>query len=167
MKKVEILIFQILYVMKIVIFICLPFVIIGILYFIKKLNLIAQKIENIKNWFGVNPFLASSSKSRREWNTIEELLEENYQSSWKLAVIKAEALIQNFLKQLGYQGDKFEDLLNSLRRRGYRNLEILEQAHQLCLEIFNDDNFSLSQEEAKNIVQVYKKFWDELVENIL
>jgi hypothetical protein len=156
-----------LYIFKIIVFISLPILIIGIIYLTRKLKIISKKIENIKNWFGINPFLTSSSKSLRQWEEIDNLLEETYQSSWKLAIIKADALIQNFLKQLGHQGEKFDELMESLKRRGYHHLEILEGAHQVGEEILNNKDFSISQEEAKNIIKVYRRFWDEVVENIL
>jgi hypothetical protein len=156
-----------LYLLKTVSLILIPILFIGIIYYAKKLNLVSKKLEEIRNWFGINPFLSSSSKSRRQWNEIGELLEETYQSSWKLAVIKSDALVEKFLKQLGYQGQKFEELIASLKSRGYQNLEILQGTHQVCEEILNNKDYSLSQKEAKNIISIYKRFWDELVENIL
>jgi len=156
-----------LYDLKIVSLVLIPLFLIGIIYYVRKLNLVSKKLEDIRNWFGVNPFLTSSSKSRRQWSEIENLLEETYQSSWKLGVIKADALVENFLKQLGFQGQKFEELLESLKLRGYQNLETLRGTHQVCEEILSNKNYSLSQKEAQNIVSIYKKFWDELVENIL
>ncbi|MGC8651391.1 MAG: hypothetical protein ACP5RX_02155 [Minisyncoccia bacterium] len=156
-----------LYILKIISLILLPILLIGIIYLMRKLNIVSKKIENIKNWFGVHPFLSSSSKSLRQWEEIENLLEETYQSSWKLSVIKADALVQNFLKQLGYQGDTFTELTESLQRRGFKHLDILSGAHQVCEEILNNRDFSFSQEEAKNIIKVYKRFWDEVVGNIL
>ena len=156
-----------LYGLKIVSLILIPLFLLGIIFYARKLNLVSKKLENIRNWFGVNPFLTSSSKSRRQWEEIENLLEETYQSSWKLGVVKADALVENFLKQLGYQGKKFDELLETLKLRGYQNLEILRGTHQVCEEILNNKDYSLSQKEAENIVSLYKRFWDELVENIL
>lgn len=160
-------ILNLLYDFKIISLILIPLFIMGIIYFTKKLNIVSKKFENIKNWFGINPFLISSSKSRRQWEGIENLLEESYQSSWKLGVVKADALVEKFLKQLGYQGQKFEELLKTLKLRGYQNLEILRGTHQVCSEILNNKDYSLGQKEAKNIVSIYKRFWDELAENIL
>jgi len=156
-----------LYDLKIVSLILIPLFLIGIIYYVRKLSLVSKKLENIRNWFGVNPFLSSSSKSRRQWEEIENLLEEPYQSSWKLGVIKADALVENFLKQLGFQGQKFAELIETLELRGYQNLQILRGTHQVCEEILSNKNYSLSQKEAENIVAIYKRFWDELMENIL
>jgi hypothetical protein len=145
----------------------MPLFLLGIIFYARKLKIVSKKLENIRNWFGVNPFLSSSSKSRRQWKEIEELLEETYQSSWKLAVIKSDALVENFLKQIGYQGEKFDELLESLKLRGYQNLEILRGTHQVCEEILNNKDYSLSQNEAKSIVSLYQKFWKELSESVL
>jgi len=159
--------FNFLYGLKIISLILIPLFLLGIIYYARKLKIVSKKLENIRNWFGVNPFLNSSSKSRRQWSEIENLLEESYQSSWKLGVIKADALVENFLKQLGFQGQKFAELLAALELRGYQNLKILQGTHQVCEEILNNKDYSLSQKEAENIVAIYKRFWDELVENIL
>jgi len=156
-----------LYDLKIVSLILIPLFLLGIIFYARKLKIVSKKLENFKNWFGINPFFSSSSKSRRQWSEIENLLEEPYQSSWKLGVIKADALVENFLKQLGYQGQKFAELLEALELRGYQNLKILRGTHQVCEEILSNKNYSLSQNEAKNIISIYKRFWDELVENIL
>ncbi len=139
----------------------------GIFWYAKKLKIIPKKIENFKNWLGVNPFLESSSKSKREWQAIRTLIEEPYESSWKLAVLKTDSLLERFLKQIGFQGDTFEELLDSLRLRGYQNLELLKGAHQVAEEILKNKDYSLSQKEALSIISIYKKFWDELAVKIL
>lgn len=95
------------------------------------------------------------------------MIEEPYESSWKLAVLKTDSLLERFLKQIGFQGDTFEELLDSLRLRGYQNLELLKGAHQVAEEILKNKDYSLSQKEALSIISIYKKFWDELAVKIL
>lgn len=155
-----------LYLFKIASLILIPLLLAGIIYYAKKLKIVSKKFEAIRNWFGINP-LVSISKSRGQWKAIEELMEENYQSSWKLAIIKADALLEHFLQQLGYQGKNFDELLASLKLRGYQNLEILRGIHQAREEILQNKNYNLSQAEAKTIVEIYKKFWHELMANVL
>ena len=157
----------ILYYLKLISLILILVFLIGIIIYSKKLKVFAKKIRNIKDWFGINPLRGSSSKSRRDWKEIQNLIEECYQSSWKLAVIKADALIENFLKQLGFSGNNFAELLESLKLRGYQNLELLKGTHQVCEEILSNKDYNISQKEALHIIAIYKRFWDELVENIL
>jgi hypothetical protein len=167
MKDTSISFVQTLYYFKIACLIIIPILFFWIFFYFKKLKIISKKVTSVKNWFGVNPLLNSSSKSKREWEEIDDLLEESYQSSWKLAVIKSEALIENFLKQLGYQGKSFEELLEALKLRKYRNLDILRGVHQVCEEILTNKDYSCSQAEAKNIVVIYKKFWQEVLDNVI
>jgi len=156
----------ILYWLKIISLISIPFLLWGIIYYARKLKIFPKKIEQIKAWFGLNEVFETPSKSKKQWQAIEELLLENYSSSWKLAVVKADALIENLLKQLGFKGKNLEELINSLKLRGYQNLNLLEGAHTVSKEILANRDYSISQKEAQSIVEIYKKFWQEIVEQI-
>jgi len=159
-------IITILYWFKIISLISIPFLLWGIIHYARKLKIFPKKIEQIKAWFGLNEIFETPSKSKKQWQAIEELLLENYSSSWKLAVVKADALIENLLKQLGFKGNNLEELINSLKLRGYQNLNLLEGAHTVSKEILANRDYSISQKEAQSIVEIYKKFWQEIVEQI-
>jgi hypothetical protein len=159
-------IITILYWFKIISLISIPFLLWGIIHYARKLKILPKKIEQIKAWFGLNEVFETPSKSKKQWQAIEELLLENYSSSWKLAVVKADALIENLLKQLGFKGNNLEELINSLKLRGYQNLNLLEGAHAVSKEILANRDYSINQKEAQSIVEIYKKFWQEIIEQI-
>jgi hypothetical protein len=156
----------ILYWLKIISLISIPLLLWGIIHYARKLKILPKKIEQIKAWFGLNEVFETPSKSKKQWQAIEELLLENYSSSWKLAVVKADALIENLLKQLGFKGNNLDELINSLKLRGYQNLNLLEGAHTVSKEILANRDYSISQKEAQSIVEIYKKFWQEIIEQI-
>jgi hypothetical protein len=54
----------------------------------------SKHIERLQTWWGIVPVFSLSGKGRKEWQKIDQLLKEPYQSSWKLAVIKAEAVVK-------------------------------------------------------------------------
>ena len=139
---------------------------IGIVYYFWKLHLFTKWIESWKNWWGIVPVFSLSGKSRKEWEKIDKLLKEPYQSSWKIAVLKAEAIVKKALNFMGYAGDDFIKILDELKFRGYKNLEVLLQLHSIREEIINNNNFSLDQKRAKEIINIYKKFWDELLNTL-
>ncbi|MGB9763222.1 MAG: hypothetical protein ACPLW7_04360 [Minisyncoccia bacterium] len=159
-------ILKILYWVKIIALICIPFLLWGIIYYTKKLKIFSKKIEQIKAWFGINDVYETPSKTKKQWEIIDELLLENYSSSWKLAVLKADALIENLLKQIGFKGDTLDELINSLKLKGFKNLEILSGAHEVSKEILTNRDYNISQKEARNIVEIYKKFWQEIIDQI-
>jgi hypothetical protein len=128
--------------------------------------------EKWQNWWGVVPEVSSSNKNRKEWQKINKLLLEPYESSWKLAVIKAEGIVKETLNLVGYSGfgvankeeqDDFIKILEELKFRNYQNLEILYQLHQIRQKIVEDKDFPLGQNKAKDVVSIYKKFWEELL----
>jgi len=139
---------------------------IGIIYYFWKLRLFTKYAERWQNWWGIFPVFSLSGKSQKEWKKIDKLLKESYQSSWKLAVLKAEAIVKKTLNFMGYAGDDFTKILEELKFRGYQNLEVLFQIHNIRGEIIEDKNFSLSQNRAEEIVRIYKKFWDELLNTL-
>lgn len=139
---------------------------IGIIYYAWRLRLFSQWAKSWKDWWGIVPVFSLSGQSRREWKKVDRLLEEPYESSWKIAVLKAEATVQKTLNFMGYAGEDFLKTLNDLKLRGYKNLEILSELHQTQERIVQDKNFSLTQKRAREIVDVYKKFLDELIETL-
>jgi hypothetical protein len=144
---------------------------IGVIYYFKKLKILSKWKEKWQDWWGIVPEISSSNKNRKEWNKVYTLLLEPYESSWKLAVIKAEAIVKETLNLMGYSGfgaadqkqDDFTRILEELKLRNYQNLEILHQLHQVRQKIIEDKDFSLEQSKAKEIVDIYKKFWEELL----
>lgn len=139
---------------------------IGIVYYFWKLRLFTKWTERLQNWWRIFPVFSSFGTSQKEWEKIDRLLKESYQSSWKLAVLKAEAIVKKILDFMGYAEDDFTKILEELKFRGYQNLEVLYQIHNIRGEIIENKNFSLSQNRAKEIVRIYKKFWNELLNTL-
>ena len=145
--------------------ICLG-LLIGIIYYFAKLHLFSKCQEKWRNWLDIVPVFSLPGRSRKEWKKIDKLLKESYESSWKLAVLKAEAIVKKTLNSMGYFGDDFLKILEELKFRNYRNLEVLQQLHNIREKIIADENFSLGQKKAEEIVFIYKKFWNELLNTL-
>jgi len=139
---------------------------IGTAYLFWKLRFFSKYVEKWQNWWGIVPVFSLSGKSRKEWKKISQLLKEPYQSSWKLAVIKAEAVVKKTLSFMGYPEDDFVKNLEQLKFRNYQNLDVLLGLHNIRERIIGDKNFSLTQDRAKEIVFIYKKFWNELLNTL-
>ncbi|MDD2678071.1 MAG: hypothetical protein WC288_02735 [Candidatus Paceibacterota bacterium] len=153
------------FILKIVSFLAGILFFIGIIYYLKKLNLFLSWKEKCLTFFNFRP-PPSSFNDKKQWLEIRNLLEEPYQSSWKLAVMKAETLVEKILRTMGYPEEDFEKQLKELKLRGYKNLEVLQEIYKIKKEIAEKENYFLSQKEAKNIVAILKKFRDELVNSL-
>ena len=139
----------------------------GIIYYLRKIHPF-QKWRN--KWYsqlGVSPIEVLSNLEKKKWTKIEKLLNEPYQSSWKLAALQADGVIERTLQYIQLNGQNFEQHIESLKKQGYRNLDIILQYHQLVGNILSDQHIPLSLQQAQTICNTYKTFWQELTHYLL
>lgn len=101
-------------------------------------------------------------KLKKEWKKIKERLETGLESEIKLAVIEADSLVDQTLKNLGYAGESFGERLDKLTLDILPNLEEVREIHKIRNDIIHDPTYKLSQEEAKKALAVYEKALIEL-----
>ncbi|MGC8880873.1 MAG: hypothetical protein ACP5OX_01195 [Minisyncoccia bacterium] len=130
-----------------------------LIYYFRKLNLLKEWKENLKNKGFIKPFQAVKNK---KWLKIEKLLAEEFPVSWKLAVIESGELVFNALKNLGYKGNNFKEISNQLKDQNFQNLEILKQAFENLEKLLKNNKAEITQAEAKNTYLIFKKFYSDL-----
>jgi len=77
------------------------------------------------------PEAASSGASRSRWEEITRHIESDREAEWKFAVIEADKLIDNLLKQAGYPGDTMGERLMAIDKGQLLSLEGLWEAHKI------------------------------------
>ncbi len=142
------------------------FFIIGIIYYFRKLKIITNWQNKWRAKLGISSLSTLFSRSNRQWKKIDNLLREPYQSSWKLAVLQAEGIVERTLKQIGFRGENFAQQITELEKRGYRNLNILSDLYQKKEKIISDNNFTISLEQAREMVNIYRAFWKEVIDSL-
>ena len=150
---------------KIIAFILSLFFLIGIIFYVKKLKVFQKIYNRYLNIFGLSTDFLSTKRCQKSWKEIKKLLQEPYDSSFKLAVLKAFSTVKKTLEILGYPAD-FKEAINKLSKEGYRNLEVIENIYQITEKILNEKNFILKKEEAERIVSLYYKFFQEILYSI-
>jgi len=101
-------------------------------------------------------------KLTKEWKKLEERLSTQLESEIKLAVIEADSLVDETLKNLGYTGESFGERLDKLTADILPNLGEVRQIHNIRNNIIHDPTYKLSQDEAKRALAVYEKALIEL-----
>ncbi|MEI8343746.1 MAG: hypothetical protein WCF93_02210 [Candidatus Moraniibacteriota bacterium] len=103
--------------------------------------------------------VVSKRKMRKRWNNILGRLESGNTSQYKVAIIEADALVEEFLKGVGYRG---ENMTQKLEQVGQTHLdehrETLIEVHKLRNRIVHEADFELDQETAKDAIKVYENF---------
>lgn len=93
----------------------------------------------------------------KKWVKIKERLELGTQPEAKLAIIEAEAILDDILKKESFPGKTFGERLSKINTVIIKNIEEVKEAHQIRSDIIHDPSYRLDIKEAKRILDVYEK----------
>lgn len=99
---------------------------------------------------------------REHWQDILKKTETESTESYKLAIIEADALVDDVLKRLQYQGEHMADRLARLSPQDFTSIDRLWKAHRMRNEIAHTPGFTISQKEAKRVLDDYQSFFHEV-----
>ncbi len=98
----------------------------------------------------------------RHWNKISKTLEGDDINAIRLAIIEADAVIDDLLKQIGLKGEHMADRLESLSRSNWKSVDSIWRAHRLRNEIAHSPSFEISPRTALRAKEDYETFLLEL-----
>ena len=99
---------------------------------------------------------------RDYWTQLALRLNYQDEAQWKLAVIEADNLFDHVLTLLGYQGESMGERLQKIKPEDFRNLNDVWQVHKIRNALVHDPTFSLSYQQADNVIKTYEKALKEL-----
>lgn len=137
---------------------------IGIIYFIaysvrkyfdvKKGSMLSVPMTKLET---VSP----KDEVKENWEHIQELIHSSNPSDWNMAVIRADALLEDTLMHLGYQGETMADRLKIVDSHKLPSLDRVWSAHRLRNAIAHDP---LEQHTRENLQYAVKTFEQALTE---
>lgn len=96
------------------------------------------------------------------WNSAVAKLAINSPESAKMAIIEADNLVNDILKELGIPGDNLPDRLSNLELEELEHDEEVFAAHRLRKELTATPEFMVSVGDGKKAVAAYEAFLKEL-----
>ena len=126
---------------------------------IKINKLAAVKINLAKELLPPQP---ATSGSNARWDEIEKHINSTREAEWKFAVIEADKLVDEPLKNAGFAGDTMGDRLMNIQPGQLTTLQGLWEAHKIRNRLVHDTNYFLRYTEAKRAVGLYEKTLKEL-----
>ena len=117
-------------------------------------------LEDAAEILTFKPF--GARKIEKEWKKIMFHLTKKLDSEYKLAIIEADNLLEDILKNLGYQGKSLGERLDQLNEITLPNLAKVREAHQVRNNIIHDPNYVLSLEETKKVLAIFEKAFQDL-----
>lgn len=131
---------------SIIICLILGFLIIVLLIKINIKAGIRSSVEGSKK-----PIFFNKKRISKKWLKTEKRLGTGIEANYKLAVLEADNIFEDVLKNLGYEAD--------IR---ISNLDEIKQAGKVKNNIIEDSKFNLTESEAQKIVAAYKKGLEDL-----
>ncbi len=99
--------------------------------------------------------LAQPKTSR--WGNIVELFESDKESDWRMAIIEADAILEEFITQLGYTGDTFGEKLKNIDPGNFPALQQAWDVHLIRNKIAHEGmEFKLEAFEKNRVYRIYE-----------
>lgn len=107
---------------------------------------------------GTDMPLVTPSKMLKRWNKVKARLETDSETQFKVAILEADAIADEILAGIGYEGINMGERLQQIKPGQLDGLEELISAHKVRNHIVHDQTFSIDKEMAKEVVEVYENF---------
>ena len=95
--------------------------------------------------------------ARKEWQKIEAHFFRGDENDLNIAVIEADKLLEEALKEAGIRGAHLGDRLKNLRPSQLPNLDQVWQAHRLRNDIVHQPTFKLKRDLAERALGIYEQ----------
>jgi hypothetical protein len=97
------------------------------------------------------------------WHYILTLIEGVQESDWRVAILEADSLMEEVLKEKGFSGETLNELLTSARESGFSHIQDAWDAHIFRNSIaHNGINVEMTQSKGRQIIKKYQNFFEEL-----
>lgn len=93
----------------------------------------------------------NKKKISRKWKKIAKRIESEVEANYKLAVLEADKIFNNIIKEFGYGTEK-----------RLSNIDEIKQASKFKEAVIEDKKLKISKEEAQKTVEAYRKGLEEL-----
>jgi hypothetical protein len=117
-------------------------------------------LQNIIEFFTYRPY--GSIKLKSKWLKIASRLESGVDSEYKLAVIEADSLFDEVLKNIGYKGEDLTEKLSKIKKDVLPSLDEIVKSHKIRDNIVHDPSYNLTYEEGKKVLEAFRKGLEEL-----
>lgn len=97
-----------------------------------------------------------------KWAKISGRMQEDTPDHFRLAIIEADALVDEFLRYVGYEGEHMADRLSKLSAGHIKSLNGVWNAHRLRNSIVHTPGAAVSSIEAERALAAYEAFLKEM-----
>ncbi|NTW45814.1 MAG: hypothetical protein HGB18_02010 [Candidatus Moranbacteria bacterium] len=115
-----------------------------------------------KQRFGGRRPLIQPMKFLKRWEAIKARTQSDNPSYYKAAILEADALADEMLGEIGYEGGNIGERLSLIMPGQLLSAERLQEAHKVRNRIIREPDFTLPKEETDELLAFYESFFKEL-----
>ena len=98
----------------------------------------------------------------KRWEDIQKKASVPTSDNLRLSIIEADALVDTFLKKVGYGGDHMADRLSQISSQEIKSLDALWDAHRLRNILVHTHGTSITPKEGTETLRAYENFLKEV-----
>ena len=121
-----------------------------------RLSMVGDAVEILT----FRPFGAPRIRGR--WRRIMQRLDSGSEAEYKLAIMEADTLLDEVLQKMRVSGSNVDERLQRVTPLMLPSIEELRTAHQARNSVVYDVDYRLGLQEARRILDVYQKAFEEL-----
>jgi len=98
----------------------------------------------------------------KRWEEVLNKMKTESPESWKMALIEADALLDEILEKAGYPGENLGERLKKMTPAQLSNLDDVRRIHRWRNRLVHESGFHLSREQIEEGLKIYQKALEEL-----
>jgi len=102
--------------------------------------------------------MAARSQMKKDWRKIRAELGSGDEKRYKIAIIKADAIIEDILFRLKYKGENFAERVSNIPEGQVEHVDDIKKAHEVRNRIVHDENFPVDKKLAEDTLYLYEQF---------
>jgi hypothetical protein len=126
----------------------------GVIYFIIEMGWFTYRVNKFRHV--VLQSDTAKKHAQESWKKIQEHFYRGGESDLKVAILEADKLLNDVLREAGVMGTQLGDRLKKATAQQIPNLNELWQAHKLRNQIAHEPNFKLKRDLAERGLDIYK-----------
>ena len=141
------------------------FFLFGIIYCVEQLKIIRKKEHDtydLKVVEGYETGVAADTGLAKRWDSVKSHIESTNQNDWRQAILEADIMLDDLLNKMEYHGEGVGEKLKRVEKADFNTLDDAWEAHKVRNQIAHEGSaLSLSQYEAKRVINLYKNVFEE------
>lgn len=106
--------------------------------------------------------ISARNDGHERWQVVQNHINSENPADWRLAIIEADAILDEIVKKMGYHGENLGDRLKAVEVSDFNSIQSAWEAHKVRNKIAHEGSgFALNAREARRIIGLYEEVFRE------